>query len=478
VHVSTFFAFLVILPTTKLRHMFTSPLNLYLSDRQRPRGAMSAMPNLLETDLDSFGAGTVEDFTWKQLLDSDARTVCGRCTIVCPAHATGKPLDPREIILKVGDVMAATGSPPTSPTVGIVAEIVVTADRVFERITPEELWACTSCRACDAACPVGIEIFEKILDMRRYLSLMESNFPTELGHAYRGMENQSNPYGLAQHDRAGWIRALPEDVEVVDQLGPFTHEYLYWVGCAGSFDDRNQAVAVATLVQRAGVDFAILGPSELCTGDPARRSGNEYLFQMLAGQNIGTLNRLSVTKIVTQCPHCFNTLANEYPQYGGHYQIIDHSQLLEHLIDSGRLDLSGASLSERVTYHDACFLGRHNDVYQAPRRVVGSLSGIEVVEMPRNGTNSFCCGAGGARFWMEEHVGKKIGVERVQEALATGATQLAVACPFCHVMLDDSLKETGRGEELQVIDIAHPGPAGSQRTRQVRTRRAPDRMIR
>jgi Fe-S oxidoreductase len=469
VHVSTFFAFLVILPTTKLRHMFTSPLNLYLSDRQRPRGAMSAMPNLLETDLDSFGAGTVEDFTWKQLLDTDACTVCGRCTIVCPAHATGKPLDPREIILKVGEVMAATGSPPTSPTVGTVAEIVVTADRVFERITPEELWACTSCRACDVACPVGIEIFEKILDMRRYLSLMESNFPTELGHAYRGMENQSNPYGLAQRDRADWIRALPQGVEVVDQTGPFTHEYLYWVGCAGSFDDRNQtvAVAVATLLQRAGVDFAILGPSELCTGDPARRSGNEYLFQMLAGQNIETLNGLRVTKIVTQCPHCFNTLANEYPQYGGHYQVVHHSQLLEHLIDSGRLDLSGASLPERVTYHDACFLGRHNDIYQAPRRVVGSLSGIEVVEMPRNGTNSFCCGAGGARFWMEEHVGKKIGVERVQEALATGATQLAVACPFCHVMLDDSLKETGRAEELEVIDIATlvlralTGPASS-----------------
>ena len=456
VHVSTFFAFLVILPTTKLRHMFTSPLNLYLSDRQRPRGAMSAMPNLLETDLASFGAGTVEDFTWKQLLDTDACTVCGRCTIVCPAHATGKSLDPREIVLKVGDVMAATGSPPTSPTVGTVAEIVVSADRVFERITPEELWACTSCRACDEACPVGIEIFEKILDMRRYLSLMESNFPAELGHAYRGMEHQSNPYGLAQRDRAGWIRALPDGVEVVDQQGPFTHEYLYWVGCAGSFDDRNQkvAVAVATLLQRAGVDFAILGPSELCTGDPARRSGNEYLFQMLAGQNIQTLNGLSVTKIVTQCPHCFNTLANEYPQYGGHYQVIHHSQLLEYLIDSGRLDLSGASLPERVTYHDACFLGRHNNIYQAPRRVVGSLSGIEVVEMPRNGTNSFCCGAGGARFWMEEHVGKKIGVERVQEALATGATQLAVACPFCHVMLDDSLKETGRAEELEVIDIA------------------------
>lgn len=456
IHVSTFFAFLVLLPTTKLRHMFTSPLNLYLSDRERPRGAMSAMPNLMETDLTSFGVGAVEDFTWKQLVDADACTVCGRCTVVCPAHATGKPLDPREIILKVGDVMAATGNPPTSPTVGTVAEVTVQADLMSERVTSEELWACTSCRACDVACPVGIEIFEKILDMRRYLSLMESDFPSELGRAYRGMENQSNPYGLDQGGRLEWAQALPEDVSVVNGSEPFAHEYLFWVGCAGAFDDRNQKVAqaVATLLHRAGVDFAILGPSELCTGDPARRSGNEYLFQMLAGQNIETLNRLRVTKIVTQCPHCFNTMANEYPQYGGHYEVIHYTQLLEQLVADGRLDLSGANLPERVTYHDACFLGRHNDVYIPPRRVIGALGGIDVVEMPRHGPNSFCCGAGGARFWMEERTGKKIGVVRVEEALRTGATQLAVACPFCHVMLDDSLKETGRDQDLEVVDIA------------------------
>ena len=456
IHVSTFFVFLVLLPTTKLRHMFTSPLNLYLSDRERPRGAMSAMPNLMETDQTSFGVGIVEDFTWKQLVDIDACTVCGRCTIVCPAHATGKPLDPREIILKVGDVMAATGTPPTSPTVGTVAEISVQADLMSERVTREELWACTSCRACDEACPVGIEIFEKILDMRRYLTLMESDFPTELGRAYRGMENQGNPYGLDQGDRGQWARTLPDGVSVVNSAEPFTHEYLFWVGCAGTFDDRNQKVAqaVATLLHRAGVDFAILGASELCTGDPARRSGNEYLFQMLASQNIETLDGLGVTKIVTQCPHCFNTMANEYPQYGGHYEVLHYTQFLEQLVATGRLDLSGANLPERVTYHDACFLGRHNEVYVPPRRLVGALGGIDVVEMPRHGPNSFCCGAGGARFWMEERTGKKIGVDRVEEALATGATQLAVACPFCHVMLDDSLKETGRDEELEVVDIA------------------------
>jgi Fe-S oxidoreductase len=456
VHFASFVAFLVLLPTTKLRHMITSPMNMYMSDRDRPKGAMKPLPNLMETDLDTFGAITIEDFTWKQLFDTDACTICGRCTSVCPAHATGKPLDPREIVLKVGEVMAATGDPIVSPPVGLDRNISISVDSVFERITAEELWACTSCKACDEICPVNIEILDKILDMRRYLSLMESNFPTELGRAYRGMENQSNPYGLAQSDRSGWAQMLPEGVSVVNDSGPFAHEYLFWVGCAGSFDDRNQraAQAMATLLHRAGVDFAILGPSELCTGDPARRSGNEYLFQMLAGQNIETLDRLGVTKIVTQCPHCFNTMANEYPQYGGHYEVIHYTQLLEQLVATGRLDLSGASLPERVTYHDACFLGRHNDVYLPPRRVVGALGGIDVVEMPRNGTNAFCCGAGGARFWMEERTGKKIGVDRVEEALATGATQLAVACPFCHVMLDDSLKETGRDQELEVVDIA------------------------
>jgi len=211
---------------------------------------------------------------------------------------------------------------------------------------------------------------------------------------------------------------------------------------------------VAALRHRAGIDFAILGPSELCTGDPARRSGNEYLFQMLATQNIETLNRIGVRRVITQCPHCFNTLANEYPQYGGNYEVVHHSQFLAELIDDGRLDLSRATLPERVTYHDACFLGRHNDIYDPPRRVVGSLGGLDVVEMPRHGSNAFCCGAGGARVWMEERIGKRIGVERVEEALRTGATRLAVACPFCHIMLDDSLKETGRAEDIRVADIA------------------------
>jgi Fe-S oxidoreductase/nitrate reductase gamma subunit len=454
-HFAAFIAFLVILPTTKLRHMFTSPMNMYLADRERPKGAMRPMPNLMETELETFGASTVEDFTWKQLLDTDACTICGRCTSVCPAHATGKPLDPREIVLKVGEVMDATADPVISPPVGVGSDITVSTDSVFERITAEELWACTTCKACDEICPVDIEILDKILDMRRYLSLMESNFPPELGNTYRSMENSSNVYGLNQGDRADWAKDL-EGVTVIDASGPFDHEYLYWVGCSGSFDDRNQKTsrAVAKLLQRAGIDFAILGPSELCTGDPARRSGNEYIFQMLAMQNIETLNRLGVRKIVAQCPHCFNTLKNEYPQLGGDYEVVHHSQLLMDLIEDGRLSLDGATLDERVTYHDSCYLGRHNDVYLAPRNVVGSLRGIEIVEMPRNGTRGLCCGAGGARMWMEERVGKKVNTERTQEALGTGASRIAVACPFCYVMLDDGVKEAQRDDDVRVQDIA------------------------
>ena len=332
-HVVLFFAFLVMLPVTMIRHMFTSPLNMYLRDRERPKGAMKAMPNLMETELETFGASTVEEFTWKQLLDTDACTMCGRCTSVCPAHATGKPLDPREIVLKTGEVMAATGTPPVSPPIGVVPEITVGADSLFERITAEEVWACTSCKACDEICPVNIEILDKILDMRRYLSLMESNFPTELGNAYRSMENSANPWGMSQGDRAG-----------VDEQGRrrrhrrrHRHRSITSTSTGsvapGSFDDKNQKVtiAMAKLLQRAGIDFAILGPSENCTGDPARRSGNEYIFQMLAMQNVETLNGMGVKKIITQCPHCFNTLLNEYPQLGGNYEVVHHSQLLDWL---------------------------------------------------------------------------------------------------------------------------------------------------
>jgi len=473
IHFAGFAAFLIILPTTKMRHMITSPMNMYLSPRERPRGAMRPMPNLMETEIESFGAANVDEFTWKQLFDTDACTMCGRCTSVCPAHNTGKPLDPREIVLKVGETMALSSglsggdgdgdtggdagrtSVPMTPPVSLDKEITISSSSVFERITAEEVFSCVTCRACDETCPVDIEIVDKILDMRRYLTLMESDFPTELGNAYRGMENAGNPWGMGQHERAAWTDKLDFEVPIVGENTDADHEYLWWVGCAGSFDDRNVHVsrAIATLLHEAGVDYAILGPQEMCTGDPARRSGNEYVFQMLAMQNIETMNELGVRKVITQCPHCFNTLKNEYPQLGGNYEVVHHSELLESLVDEGRLDLAG-QVDARVTYHDSCYLGRYNDVFAAPRRILGRIGGVEVVEMPRNGTGSFCCGAGGARMFMEERTGKKIQIERTEEAVGTGADTIATACPFCYVMLDDGIKETGHEESHRVADVS------------------------
>ena len=380
------------------------------------------MPNLMETELESFGAATVEDFTWKQLLDTDACTMCGRCTSVCPAHATGKPLDPRDRAQgrrghgrhrHAAGVAADRHRPRRSP---------IGSDSVFERITPEEIWACTSCKACDEICPVNIEILDKILDMRRYLSLMESNFPTELGNAVPvdGELRQpvghepGRPGGVGRRSRASPSSTAPRRSTTSTSTGSAAP-------APSTTRTRRSPWPWRSCCSGAGVDFAILGPAEICTGDPARRSGNEYIFQMLAMQNIETLNGMGVKKIITQCPHCFNTLMNEYPQLGGHYEVVHHSQLLEHLIESGKLDLSTARLDERIVYHDSCYLGRHNDVYLAPRKVIGSLGGIEVVEAERNGTKGMCCGAGGARMWMEETIGKKVNDERSQELIATGA---------------------------------------------------------
>ncbi|MDH3540901.1 MAG: heterodisulfide reductase-related iron-sulfur binding cluster, partial [Acidimicrobiia bacterium] len=450
-HAVLFVAFLIILPTTKLRHMVTSPANMYLSPRERHKGAMREMPNLLEAeDIETVGASVIGEFTWKQLFDTDACTMCGRCTAVCPANTTGKPLDPREIVLKLGEVAARTAANPVSPPVGVDGEITVTSDNVFERITSEELWACTTCRACDEACPVNIEIVDKILDMRRYLSLMEADFPSELGKAYVSLENSSNVYGMGQATRGDWTDQLDFPVKILGEPG-VEAEYLYWVGCAGSFDDRNRKVTIATarLMNAAGIDFAILGPRELCTGDPARRTGNEYVFQGLALQNIETLNDLGITKIITQCPHCFNTLGNEYPQFGGEYEVIHHSELLTSLVADGRI--TPVAGDEKITFHDPCYLGRHNDVFVPPRDVLDLVGNR--VEMPRNGTNSFCCGAGGGRFFMEEHTGKKVNIERSEEAIATGADVVATGCPFCFVMMDDGVKEIG-DNDVVVKDIA------------------------
>ncbi|HLF61142.1 MAG TPA: (Fe-S)-binding protein [Acidimicrobiia bacterium] len=454
-HVAAFVGFLVILPVTKLRHMVTSPANLFLSAHPRPKGAMREMPNLLEADdIETIGAALATDLTWKQIFDTDACTICGRCTSVCPANITGKPLDPREIVLKSGEVAAAAAgvSPPLSSVAVLEGE-----HSLFDRVRPEEVFACTTCRACDEICPVNIEILDRILDMRRYLTLMESEFPTELGKAFVAMENQSNPWGLSQATRAAWTSELDFEVPVFGENGKTTAEYLWFVGCAGSFDDRNTAVSVALarLLNKAGIDFAILGRAELCSGDPARRAGNELVFQQLALQNIASFEEIGVTKVITQCAHCFNTIANEYPQFGGDYEVVHHSQLLAELLAQGRLSVPTKENGEpkKIAYHDPCYLGRHNDIYLAPRNVVGASGDIEVVEMPRHGTRALCCGAGGAQFWMEERTGKKVNIERTEEALATGADEIAVACPFCYVMIDDGVKELGR-DDVKVRDLA------------------------
>ncbi|MGH8871945.1 MAG: heterodisulfide reductase-related iron-sulfur binding cluster [Acidimicrobiia bacterium] len=454
-HVGSFVGFLVVVPVTKLRHMFTSPVNMFLSAHPRPNGAMRELPNLLEAeDVETIGASMVTDLTWKQIFDTDACTICGRCTSVCPANITGKPLDPREMVIKTGEVAASVAgvSGPVSSLAVLDGE-----GHLFDRVRPDEVFACVACRACDEICPVNIEILDRILDMRRYLTLMESEFPTELGRAFVSMENQANPWGLSRQTRGDWTRELDFEIPVFGENGKTSADYLWFVGCAGSYDDRNTAVSVslARLLRRAGIDFAILGPREACTGDPARRAGNELVYQQLALENIATFEEIGVTRVITQCAHCFNAIANEYPQLGGNYEVVHHSQLLSELLTQGRLEapVGPGGKTKRIAYHDPCYLGRHNDIYLAPRAVVGSSGSVEVVEMPRHGNRALCCGAGGARFWMEEPTGKKINIERAEEALATEADEIAVACPFCLVMLDDGVKELGR-DDVRVRDLA------------------------
>mgnify|MGYP003308259902 FL=1 len=360
------------------------------------------------------------------------------------------------IFVKIGRVMSESGTPPVPATITENDELEILSNDVFQLVTPEEVWACTSCKACDEICPVNIEILDKILDMRRHLTLMSSEFPQELGKAYVAMENSSNPWGVSQEKRLDWTESLDFKVPVLGEPGTETTEYLYWVGCAGAFDDRNINVtrAVATLLRRAGVSYAVLGPNELCTGDSARRTGNEFVYQQLAIQNIETLQSFDIKKVITQCPHCFNIIANEYPQLGGDYEVIHHSQLLTELVSSGKIEVGTVDNPYSITYHDSCYLGRHNDIYMAPREVVASIGGIEVREMPRQGTKSFCCGAGGGRMWMEENTGTRVNVERASEALDTGADEVAVACPFCYVMMDDGIKELGQEEKVKVRDIS------------------------
>ena len=444
-HVLIILSFLVYLPYSKHLHIVSAAFNVYFG-RTRSRGRIEPIDfDKPEAEV-RFGSARASDMTWKQMLDTVSCTECGRCQDVCPAYATGKALSPKLLIMAMRDQLVSGATTPIVPNA----------------VTDDIVWDCVTCGACVRECPVGIEHVDHIIDLRRNLVMVESRFPEEAATMLRDVDRSSNPWGRPQADRTHWAEGL--GVRVL-QAGEPAPDVLFWVGCAPAFDERAKQAAVSTakLLQMAGVDFAILGPREACTGDPARRMGDEYTFQRLAGENVATLNETGVKKIITTCPHCFNTIGNEYPDFGGRYEVVHHTEFLAELVREGKL----APLpSERtITYHDSCYLARHNDVRLQPRELVAAVG--KAVEMPRHGERTFCCGAGGARMWMEEKRGRPINQERAREAAATGAETLAVACPFCTVMLDDGIRETGA--KMQVIDLATLLAEAVEKRRQMAT---------
>jgi Fe-S oxidoreductase len=466
-HALLILAFLNYLPYSKHLHIIVSLPNTFLANTSGP-GTIGAMPPMdLEAETEQFGAADVTDLTWKNLLDGYSCTECGRCTSVCPANLTGKPLSPRKIVINTRERLAEVAPSLVGasdvfalPVLGGPAGAGSPADasrRLLDGfITEDELWACTSCRACVYECPVSIDQLEIINELRRGLVLTESRFPEEVLPAFEALERNGAPWAFQPSDRAQWAAGL--DIPTMAELAERGErpEVLFWVGCMGSFDDRAKKVTVAfaRVLKAAGVRFAILGQEENCHGDPARRLGNEYLYQTLARQAIDTLDRYHVTTVVTSCPHCFHQIGKEFPQFGGHYEVIHHAEFLQRLLADGRVPLeteAGEALA--IAYHDSCYLGRYNDVYEAPRDTLRrALPVVSLREPARTRDRGLCCGAGGGRMFMEERTGTRINVERTTELLATGADVLAVACPFCMTMVTDGVQALGR--EAPVVDIA------------------------
>ena len=515
-HISVILGFLLIVLYSKHLHIGLAPINVAFSRLPNGLGPLLPMysggkPIDFEDPADdaTFGVGRIEDFTWKDTLDFATCTECGRCQSQCPAWATGKPLSPKLMIMNLREasfakapyVLAAQkANDGANPPIGEVDEAVLATmpqsvkdaverplvgprdgiahqdtdgydasghrDQSGPVIDEDALWSCTTCGACVYQCPVDIEHIDHFLDMRRYQVMIDTSFPAELNGMFKNVETKGNPWGMNAAQRNAWIEEVDFEVRVFGMDGeeqiPDDVEYLFWVGCAGAFEDRAKATtkAVAELLTIAGVNFMVLGEGETCNGDPARRAGNEFLFQMQAMQNVEVLNEIKAKKIVVTCPHCLNTLGREYPQVGGNYEVVHHSQLLATLVQEGRLTPvtpPETGVKEKITYHDPCYLGRHNNVYVPPRDLIQRVPGVELVEMERHGPTSFCCGAGGARMWMEEKLGTKVNVNRADEAIATGASKVAVACPFCSVMLNDAVtarQQEGQAEGFGVVDLA------------------------
>jgi Fe-S oxidoreductase len=459
--------FLILVLYSKHMHIFSAPINASLKRQPKALGALGTTPDLeslMEEDDPVIGAGFIENFHHQQLLQTLSCTECGRCQDKCPAWNTGKPLNPKLIITNLRDHMFAEadrllGAAPADGDGDSDHEhSYEPVPLVPDVIDPDALWACTTCGACVEECPVDIEHVDAIMDMRRYQVMIETSFPAEAGTMMKNIESQRNPWGLRADMRMEWTEGVDFDVPVVSETIPDDIEWLYWVGCAGALDDRarKSTQAIAKVMHAAGVKFAILGSGETCSGDPARRMGNEFLWQEMAKANIEVLDGVKAKKIIASCPHCFNTIGNEYPALGGNYEVVHHSQLLGRLVAEGKLAPQD-EVMKKLTYHDPCYLGRHNNEYDAPRTVLDAVPGLERVEMHRHGKRGFCCGAGGARMWMEERIGKRVNVERTDEALGTGAEIIATSCPYCLIMLDDAVtarRSEGQADGVVVIDIA------------------------